>query len=57
MDPELVTHKHGEMQVLWNGLEKQLWAFGGGLQLGHVDGSGELMCGSGVGAKVAQVER
>lgn len=55
MDPELVTHRHGEhrsqgeMQVLWNEVEKHLWAFGDGLQLGPEDGNGALMSGSGVG--------
>lgn len=55
MDPELVTHghgenrSHGEMQVLRNEVEKHLWAFGDDLQLGPVDGNGALMGGSGVG--------
>lgn len=37
------------MQVLWNKVEKHLWAFGDGLQLGPVGGNGALMSGSGVG--------
>lgn len=39
----------GEMQMLQNEVEKHLWAFGDGLQLGLVDGNGALMSGSGIG--------